>query len=95
MDITTIVGLIAGFTLIVMGILNGGQLSAFIDTPSLLITLGGTVAGTLINHPLQQMVGLVSVGMKAFWLSNRPVRKSTMPSCRPGFVLPSTEPSLS
>ncbi|MBK36634.1 MAG: motility protein A [Gemmatimonadetes bacterium] len=72
MDITTIVGLIAGFTLIVMGILNGGQLSAFIDTPSLLITLGGTVAGTLINHPLQQMVGLVSVGMKAFFWTSLP-----------------------
>ena len=72
MDITTIVGLIAGFTLIVMGILNGGALSAFIDTPSLLITLGGTVAGTLINHPLQQMVGLVSVGMKAFFWTSLP-----------------------
>ena len=72
MDITTIVGLIAGFTLIVMGILNGGQLSAFLDPPSLLITLGGTVAGTLINHPLQQMVGLVSVGMKAFFWTSLP-----------------------
>ena len=72
MDITTIVGLIAGFTLIIMGILNGGALSAFIDTPSLLITLGGTVSGTLINHPLQMMVGLVGVGMKAFFWTSLP-----------------------
>ena len=74
MDITTIVGLIAGFTLIVMGILSGGTMSAFVDAPSLLITLGGTLAGTLINHPLSQMVGLVSVGMKSFfWTSGSPV----------------------
>ena len=72
MDITTIVGLIAGFTLIVMGILSGGTMSAFIDAPSLLITLGGTLSGTLINHPLNQMVGLVSVGMKSFFWSSLP-----------------------
>ena len=36
MDITTVVGLIAGFTLIVMGILSGGTMSAFVDAPSLL-----------------------------------------------------------
>ena len=67
MDITTIVGLIAGFTLIVMGILSGGSMSAFIDTPSLLITLGGTLAGTLINHPLNMMVSVVGIMMKAFF----------------------------
>ena len=72
MDITTIVGLIAGFTLIVMGILSGGTMSAFVDAPSLLITLGGTLAGTLINHPLSQMVGLVSVGMKSFFWTSLP-----------------------
>jgi chemotaxis protein MotA len=72
MDITTIVGLIAGFTLIIMGILSGGTMSAFVDAPSLLITLGGTLSGTLINHPLNQMVGLVSVGMKSFFWTSLP-----------------------
>lgn len=72
MDITTIVGLIAGFTLIVMGILNGGQLVNFIDVPSMLITLGGTVAATLVNHPLNVMVGLIGVMMKAFFAKALP-----------------------
>ena len=72
MDITTIVGLIAGFTLIIMGILSGGSMSAFVDAPSLLITLGGTVAATLINHPLNMMVGLVGIGMKAFFWTSLP-----------------------
>lgn len=72
MDITTIVGLIAGFTLIIMGILNGGELGSFIDTPSLLITIGGTLAGTLVNHPLQTIVGMVSVGLKTFLYKSLP-----------------------
>jgi chemotaxis protein MotA len=72
MDITTIVGLIAGFTLIIMGILNGGVLSSFIDTPSLLITVGGTFAATLVNHPLQTVVGMVSVALKTFVYKSLP-----------------------
>ena len=72
MDITTIVGLVAGFTLIVMGIMNGGQIASFIDTPSLLITLGGTVAATLVAFPLQTVVNLVSVMQKAFFFKSLP-----------------------
>ena len=72
MDITTVVGLIAGFTLIVMGILNGGELGSFVDVPSLLITLGGTLSATLINFPLQTIVGMVGVMMKAFFFKSLP-----------------------
>ena len=56
MDITTIVGLIAGFTLVTMGILNGGALSAFIDVPSFLMTGGGTLAAYLIASPLHEAI---------------------------------------
>ena len=72
MDITTVVGLVAGFTLIVMGIMNGGEIASFIDTPSLLITLGGTVAATLVAFPLQTVVNLVSVMQKAFFFKSLP-----------------------
>ncbi len=72
MDITTIVGLIAGFTLIVMGIMNGGQLGSFVDIPSLLITVGGTISATLVSFPLGQMVGLVGVMQKAFLFKSLP-----------------------
>lgn len=73
MDITTIVGLIAGFTLIVMGILNGGDIASFIDTPSMLIVLGGTFSAVLVNYPLAHVVGMVGVMKKAFlWKSIPP-----------------------
>ena len=44
-DISTIIGLIAAALLVVGSILLGGELSAFIDVPSLLIVGGGTGAG--------------------------------------------------
>ena len=72
MDITTIVGLIAGFTLIVMGIFNGGDLGSFIDVGSLLITIGGTIAATLVNYPLPAIVGIVGVAKKAFLFKSIP-----------------------
>jgi chemotaxis protein MotA len=72
MDITTIVGLIAGFTLIIMGIYNGGELSSFIDTGSLLITVGGTFAATLIAYPLSQVVGIIGIVKKAFLFKSIP-----------------------
>jgi chemotaxis protein MotA len=72
MDITTIVGLIAGFTLIVIAIFNGGELAGFIDISSLLITVGGTLAATLIHFPLNQIVGIVGVLKNAFFYKSLP-----------------------
>ena len=72
MDITTIVGLIAGFTLIIMGIYNGGELASFIDTGSIMITVGGTFAATLVAFPLAQIVGVIGVLKKAFFHKSIP-----------------------
>lgn len=72
MDITTVVGLVAGFTLIIMGIFNGGQLINFFDVPSLLITIGGTLAATMVCYPLNQIVGIVGVMRKAFFHKSIP-----------------------
>lgn len=71
MDITTIVGLLAGFTLVVMSI-GPSNLPNFVDVPSLLVTVGGTIAGTLVNHPLQAIVNIVSIAMKAFFFKSLP-----------------------
>jgi len=72
MDITTVVGLIAGFTLIIMGIYNGGELTSFVDIPSLMITLGGTFSATLVNFPLQQIVGIVGIVKNVFFFKSLP-----------------------
>ncbi|NPV78783.1 MAG: flagellar motor protein [Firmicutes bacterium] len=51
MDLMSYLGLISGLILIGLGISSGGSLLAFWNVPSLMITLGGTVAATLLNFP--------------------------------------------
>ncbi len=55
MNLTFIIGLLGGFALIVNGILSSGELSSFIDPPSLLITLGGTITTVISNYPASML----------------------------------------
>ena len=64
MDIATLIGLVAGFTLVLVAI--GNNLSIFIDIPSLLIVVGGTIAVTLVSFPLPDVVGFIGYVMHAF-----------------------------
>ena len=65
MDIATIVGIVLGFGLILGSIVMGGSLGSFIDIPSLLIVLGGTMACTLIMERLERVLGAFKVAMNA------------------------------
>ena len=49
MDIGTIAGMLVGLTCVVGSIVAGGGAAAFIHIPSVLITIGGTIAATLIT----------------------------------------------
>ena len=71
MDITTIVGLIAGFTLLAMGIYNGGALSPFVDVGSLLIVLGGACAAFLVSFALRDVVAFDRIFLCVFYLPKR------------------------
>ncbi|HIN86351.1 MAG TPA: motility protein A, partial [Myxococcales bacterium] len=51
MDIASFVGFFTAFGLIVMALLQGGQIAAFFNAPSLLITVGGTIGATMIAYP--------------------------------------------
>lgn len=56
MDFATIIGIIAGFTLILFGIMQGGELSGFVNTPGLLIVVGGTFSSILVSYPLRDLI---------------------------------------
>jgi chemotaxis protein MotA len=64
MDLATIVGMIVGMILILGSIVMGGSLTAFINIPSLLVVVGGTMASALINFPLDKVMGVVSITKK-------------------------------
>jgi len=67
LDLTTTIGIIVGIALISLAILQGGSLNIFFDTPSIMITLGGTIAATLINFTMPQILGVVKVLKNAFF----------------------------
>ncbi|MBU1863373.1 MAG: motility protein A [Candidatus Omnitrophica bacterium] len=66
MDIATIIGVIAGIAALVISISLSGTLIAFFDIPSIFIVFGGTVAATLINFPLADIVSVIGVVKHAF-----------------------------
>lgn len=66
MDLMTIVGLIAAFGLMLMAIGQGGGITIFINIPSLIIVVGGTLGTTLVHYPLREIKKTMSVIQKAF-----------------------------
>ncbi len=62
MDISTVIGIGGAFLLIVIAISIGGSPLAFINIPSLLITVGGGLAASMTSFPLKDFItGLTSV----------------------------------
>jgi len=66
MDIATIIGFIAAIGFTVWGIMESGNIASFYDFPSIVITLGGTVAATFIAFPLKKILGAFKAIKKAF-----------------------------
>ena len=67
MDIATIVGLLLGIGLVLSAILmGGGGIGPFINIPSLMITIGGSIAALLINFPLRSVLSVFSVVKNCF-----------------------------
>ncbi|MCK4546793.1 MAG: MotA/TolQ/ExbB proton channel family protein [Candidatus Eisenbacteria sp.] len=66
MDLATVIGIVAGFGLLVVSILMGGSLGTFINFPSMMIVIGGTIAATLINYPMSDFLSVMKVVKNAF-----------------------------
>ena len=64
MDIATLLGLFVGMALVLGSIMIGSSLAVFCHIPSLMITVGGTLASTLINFSLAQVIGVFAVVKK-------------------------------
>ncbi|MDK2902719.1 MAG: chemotaxis protein MotA [Clostridiales bacterium] len=67
MDIATIAGLIAGIAFIAIGILLNASLLTYYDLPSIMITLGGTIASTLISYPLTNVFNTLGIIKNVFF----------------------------
>jgi len=69
-DIATVVGIIAGVTLVLMAIIS--NIALFINFPSMLIVVGGTIGATLINFPLGDVLGVLRTVKNAFLHKDKP-----------------------
>ena len=64
MDLGSIIGIVAAFVVVLIAIMLGGNLTQFIDDPSILIVIGGGFAATLVRVPLAGIGGAFVVGGK-------------------------------
>mgnify|MGYP000093139344 CR=1 FL=1 len=67
MDIATLVGLLGGFGIIIGAIATGGDVMLFVNTPSILIVVGGTFMVTLMQVSLKDFLGSFGIALKAFF----------------------------
>jgi chemotaxis protein MotA len=70
MDIATFIGIVASALLLIISIMMGVGLTAFIDIPSVLIVVGGTICATMINYPLKEVINSFKVAKNAFFASS-------------------------
>ncbi len=66
MDIASIIGCVSGLGFILGTIIMGGPISMFINIPSILIVVGGTIAATMIGFPLGDILGIFKTAIKVF-----------------------------
>ena len=73
MDIATLIGIAACFGIMGMAIMAGGPLILFINVPSLMIVVGGTIGATLVHYPLKDVLKSMSVFKNAFFHKETPL----------------------
>ena len=66
MDITTLMGILVAGVLVCSAILLGGPALWFLDYPSLMIVVGGTMGATLITYPISEVMSVLGIARNAF-----------------------------
>jgi chemotaxis protein MotA len=66
-DLGTLIGLLAGIGIIILGIISaGGKIAWFWNFNSILIVLGGTFAATMVNLPLKAVTNIFNILKNVF-----------------------------
>lgn len=59
--ISPVIAMVIGFLLVFWSISKGGSLKGFVDWPSVLITIGGSLAALFISYPVQELKNIPRV----------------------------------
>jgi len=65
-DITTLIGILVAFGLVIISIMMGGDGTWFINYPSIMIVMGGTMGATLLSYPLSEVLSVFKVVKNVF-----------------------------
>jgi len=66
----TVLGIVIGFTCIIITIVLGGTVGAFLHLPSAFVVLGGTIAATMVAYPVKSLKLVLKAAKKAFQKNN-------------------------
>ncbi|MDT8371480.1 MAG: flagellar motor protein PomA [Gammaproteobacteria bacterium] len=66
MDLATLLGFLVSWGLIIATIALGSGALVFVNVPSLMIVLGGTIAVVMMRFTLTQFIGSIKTAVKAF-----------------------------
>lgn len=66
MDIATLVGILGAFGIVIAAMVTGGDIGVFVNIPSLLIVIGGSLFVVLMKFPLGHFLAVGKVVGKAF-----------------------------
>lgn len=66
MDLATLIGVVGAVSCIIIAILMGGEIGMFVNGPSIMIVIAGSLAVVLMKFPLATMLGAFGVAAKAF-----------------------------
>ncbi|MFQ5473659.1 MAG: motility protein A [Dehalococcoidia bacterium] len=69
MDLGTIIGIVGGIAVMLMGMMLGSNPIIFVHVPSILIVIGGSISATLIAYPLADVLGVFGTVRNAFMQS--------------------------
>jgi chemotaxis protein MotA len=65
-DLATLIGIIGAFAFIIGAMVTSGGIGLFIDVPSILIVVAGSLFVVMMKFNLKQFLGSIKIGMKAF-----------------------------
>jgi len=66
LDLATLIGLLGAFIIVFMSMIMSGDIAMFVNAPSLLIVIVGTIFVVLMKFGLGQFLGAFKVAGKAF-----------------------------
>ena len=71
MDLTSLIGFLATWILVIASMASGGNIGAYFDVPSLMITIGGAIGATIISNPGPRLKAITGCLRNVFFTQQR------------------------